>query len=126
MDILLSYTPRHEKQPLIGTHIEYTGHIRQYIYYHHSIHRITLDDSYFEQSFHFKFPFVVCTIFLLDFFVRWYYSSQGWTFVWRNLFFLFVSIPYLNLVTAFTPVISHNLWITLRLIPLAGVSTVFL
>lgn len=62
---------------------------------------------------------VVCTIFLLDFFVRWYYSSQGWAFVWRNLFFLFVSIPYLNLVTAFTPVISHNLWITLRLIPLA-------
>lgn len=66
-----------------------------------------------------NFHLIICTIFLLDFFVRWYYSNQGWRFVRRNIFFLLVSIPYLNLVTAFTPVVTHNLWIILRLIPLA-------
>lgn len=61
---------------------------------------------------------VVCTIFLLDFFVRWFYSGQGWRFMWRNLFFLLVSIPYLNIVNAFVPEVSHSAWIALRLIPL--------
>lgn len=62
---------------------------------------------------------LVCIIFLLDFFVRWFYSGQGWRFMWQNLFFLLVSIPYLNLVYAFTPTVSHTTWVFLRLIPLA-------
>ena len=31
---------------------------------------------------------IVCFIFLLDFFVRWFYSGQGWRFMWRNLLLL--------------------------------------
>lgn len=65
-----------------------------------------------------NFHLIVCSIFLLDFFVRWYSSHKGWHFLWRNLFFLLVSIPYLNIVHAITPIVSHPAWILLRLIPL--------
>lgn len=65
-----------------------------------------------------NFHLIVCSIFLLDFFIRWYSSHQGWRFLWRNLFFLLVSIPYLNIVHAITPIVSHPAWILLRLIPL--------
>lgn len=65
-----------------------------------------------------NFHLIVCSIFLLDFFIRWYSSHQAWRFLWRNLFFLLVSIPYLNIVHAITPIVSHPAWILLRLIPL--------
>ncbi|KIO43265.1 MULTISPECIES: ion channel [Sanguibacteroides] len=65
------------------------------------------------------FHLLVCSIFLADFFVRWY--TDGWSqrFFFNNLFFLLVSIPYLNIVHSLTTTISHGLWLTLRLIPLA-------
>lgn len=64
-----------------------------------------------------NFHLVVCSIFLTDFFIRWYYK-KSWRFLWRNLPFLLVSIPYLNIVYASVPAISHAAWILLRLIPL--------
>lgn len=64
-----------------------------------------------------NFHLVVCSIFLTDFFIRWYYK-KSWRFLWRNLPFLLVSIPYLNIVYASVPAISHAVWILLRLIPL--------
>lgn len=64
-----------------------------------------------------NFHLVVCSIFLTDFFIRWYYK-KSWRFLWRNLPFLLVSIPYLNIVYASVPTISHAAWILLRLIPL--------
>ena len=71
------------------------------------------------EQFILKTHLIVCFIFLLDFFVRWFYSGQGWRFMWRNLFFFLVSIPYLNIVYAFAPTLSHGAWVALRLIPLA-------
>ena len=61
----------------------------------------------------------VCGLFLADFFVRWY--TDGWTgrFFNHNLFFLLVSIPYLNIVYGLSTTISHSTWLILRLIPLA-------
>lgn len=70
------------------------------------------------ESFILNTHLIVCFIFLLDFFVRWFYSGQGWRFMWRNLFFFLVSIPYLNIVYAFVPDLSHGAWVALRLIPL--------
>jgi len=59
----------------------------------------------------------VCFIFLSDFFVRWH--ANGWTrhFFFRNLFFLVVSIPYLNIVHYLKPIESHVAWLILRFIP---------
>ena len=71
------------------------------------------------EAFILKFHLWVCGLFLADFFVRWY--TDGWTgrFFNHNLFFLLVSIPYLNIVYGLSTTISHSTWLILRLIPLA-------
>ena len=66
-----------------------------------------------------NFHLVVCSFFLADFFVRWYYSHEGWHFLGRNLFLLLVSIPYLNIVYATHAQLTHAAWVLLRLIPIA-------
>ena len=55
------------------------------------------------ETFILKFHLWVCGLFLADFFVRWY--TDGWTgrFFNHNLFFLLVSIPYLNIVYHYIP-----------------------
>jgi len=65
------------------------------------------------------FHLIVCSFFLADFFVRWYYSHQGWHFLGRNIFLLLVSIPYLNIVYATQAHLTHTVWIFLRLLPIA-------
>lgn len=75
-----------------------------------------------------NFHMIVCSIFLSDFFLRFYYSANKLRFFLHNIFFLLVSIPYLNIVSALFSTISHTAWLTLRFIPLArgiyGVSIV--
>lgn len=73
----------------------------------------------FSESFILHFHLVICSVFLADFFVRWYYSGGQLAFLGRNLIFLLVSIPYLNIVHSLVPTVSHSAWIALRLIPLA-------
>lgn len=62
---------------------------------------------------------VVCSIFLADFFIRWFYSHQGWHFLGHNIFLLLVAIPYLNIAYASSARLSHTAWVLLRLIPIA-------
>ncbi len=40
---------------------------------------------------------VVCLLFLCDFFIRWRLAGRKGLFLLRNLFFLLISIPYLNI-----------------------------
>ena len=71
------------------------------------------------ETFILKFHLWICGLFVADFFVRWY--TDGWTgrFFRHNIFFLLVSIPYLNIVYSLSTTISHSTWLILRLIPLA-------
>ena len=41
--------------------------------------------------------FIVCLIFLCDFFVRWAAAERRNRFFWHNLLFLLISSPYLNI-----------------------------
>lgn len=66
-----------------------------------------------------NFHLIVCSFFLADFFVRWYYSHEGWHFLGQNIFLLLVSIPYLNIAYASSAHLSHTAWVLLRLIPIA-------
>lgn len=87
------------------------------------------ENNILTEHFILNFHLIICSIFLIDFFIRWFYSLHKWHFLGHNLFFLLVSIPYLNIVYASIPVISHSLWILLRLIPLVrgiyGISIIF-
>ena len=71
------------------------------------------------ETFILKFHLWVCGLFLADFFVRWYTDRWSGHFFIHNLFFLLVSIPYLNIVYSLSTTISHPMWLILRLIPLA-------
>lgn len=62
---------------------------------------------------------MVCTIFLADFFVRWYFSQEGWHFLGHHIFLLLISIPYLNIVYISSAHLSLATWVLLRLIPIA-------
>ena len=42
--------------------------------------------------------FIVCLVFLCDFFVRWTAAERRTRFFWRNLPFLLLSVPYLNIL----------------------------
>lgn len=66
-----------------------------------------------------NFHLIVCSFFLADFFVRWYYSHEGWRFVVHNIFLLLVAVPYLNIVYATSVHLTHTAWVLLRLVPIA-------
>lgn len=62
--------------------------------------------------------FVVCLLFLFDFFVRW--GADGWRarFFWRNLLYLLLSVPYLNIVSWGGVALSRGAAMLLGLVPL--------
>lgn len=60
----------------------------------------------------------VCSIFLLDFAVRWIISPQKGRFVLRNLLLLLFAIPYLNIVHYTQVVIPHEVHYLLGFVPL--------
>lgn len=61
---------------------------------------------------------VVCVIFLADFFVRMVLAERSWRFFVRNLYFLLLSIPYLNIVDWTGVVLSHEEAMLMGLVPL--------
>lgn len=58
---------------------------------------------------------LLCAVFFADFLFRWY--CNHWKFSWSLLFLFLISIPYLNIVYAFSSTIPHGLWIALRIFP---------
>lgn len=62
--------------------------------------------------------FVVCLIFLCDFFVRWAAAERRTRFFWHNLLFLLLSVPYLNILAWSGVRMTHDWAILVGLIPL--------
>ena len=75
------------------------------------------DHSSFSQPF-LVVQFVVCLIFLGDFFLRLSQSGHEPRFVWRNLPFLLLSIPYLSLIHWSGVTLSRDAGLFFGLIPL--------
>lgn len=74
---------------------------------------ITVSDKFLR-----NFHFAVCTIFLTDFFVRLYRRPRKLRFLFRNIFFLLVSIPFLNIIYIFHIEASPFTHLIVRLVPL--------
>ena len=70
-----------------------------------NLFKMCIRDS--SETFILKFHLWVCGLFLADFFVRWYTDRWSGHFFIHNLFFLLVSIPYLNIVYSLSTTISH-------------------
>ena len=62
--------------------------------------------------------FIVCLVFLCDFFVRWAAAERPGRFFWRNLLFLLLSVPYLNILAWSGVRMTHDWGVLVGLIPL--------
>ncbi len=65
------------------------------------------------------FQLWVCVAFILDFFVGLWFADNKWRYFSRRWFFLFVSIPYLNIINQFDLTLNADALYFLRFIPLA-------
>ncbi len=61
---------------------------------------------------------IVCIIFLCDFFIRLSASERPWRFLRRNILFLLISIPYLNILMWCNSVMTRDWAILISLIPM--------
>ena len=62
--------------------------------------------------------FFVCLVFLYDFFARWRSAENRPRFFWRHLFYLLISIPWLNLIGWTGIRMTHDWGLLVGLIPL--------
>lgn len=76
-------------------------------------------EELFSDNFIHWFQFDVCCIFLVDFFIRMYYSKNKLKFLFYNFFLLLVSIPYVNILIWSGVEITHEAHLILRTIPLS-------
>lgn len=65
------------------------------------------------------FQFWVCMFFIADFLVELWFTDNRWSFFRRRIFFLLLSIPYLNIINHIDLHLSHDAIYFLRFIPLA-------
>ena len=64
------------------------------------------------------FQLWVCIFFIVDFFVSLLYSENRGRYFRRHLFFLLISIPYLNIIHSYNISLSHDALFFIRFIPL--------
>lgn len=62
--------------------------------------------------------FVVCIIFLCDFFIRWGLAERRNRFFWTHLPYLLISIPWLNILDWSGVVLTHDWGLLVGLIPM--------
>lgn len=61
---------------------------------------------------------LVCVVFLADFFVRAWLANHSWHFVTHNIFFLLLSVPYLNIVDWMGVALTHEEAMLMGIVPL--------
>lgn len=75
--------------------------------------------NFLENHRYMTFQFWVCIIFVIDFFVELWNSENKWRFFRRRIVFLFLSVPYLNIVNLMDIHLSYDALYFVRFIPLA-------
>ena len=65
------------------------------------------------------FQFWVCVVFIIDFFVQYHYADNKKSFFKSRIFFLILSIPYLNIISQLHIHLGHEAIYFIRFIPLA-------
>lgn len=66
-----------------------------------------------------NFQFWVCMVFIFDFFMELWLADNKWKFIRHRLLFLFLSIPWLNIVMHYHVELSQEMMYFARFIPLA-------
>lgn len=66
-----------------------------------------------------RIQFIVCAIFLVDFFVRWAAATSRHRFLLHNILYLLISIPYLNIILWWGIQVPHDWMLMIGMVPLA-------
>ncbi len=74
--------------------------------------------SFLVDSVYLKFQFWVCLLFLVDIVVEWFYAPKKWKYICTHIFFLLISIPYLNIIDYFHVELSGETLYLLRFVPM--------
>lgn len=64
------------------------------------------------------FQLIICGIFLLDYFVAFFFAKRKFRYFVRNLLFLIVSVPYINIIHHYGITVSDDLRYYIFLVPL--------
>lgn len=74
--------------------------------------------DFLDNSLYMTFQFWVCVVFILDFFVELFFAPKKWRYIGHRLFFLLISIPYLNIVSMTNLHLGADALYFVRFIPL--------
>lgn len=74
--------------------------------------------SFVGDPFYLKLQTRICYFFLFDIAVEWALSKRKLHYLWRNLFFILVSIPYLQIINHFGLRVLEPVGFVLRFMPL--------
>lgn len=75
--------------------------------------------NFLENHSYMQFQFWVCMFFILDFFVGLYYAADRWRFFRHRIWFLLLSVPYLNIINLMQIDLGPDALYFIRFIPLA-------
>lgn len=79
----------------------------------------TLDGISFLSDRHYlRFQFWMCILFLIDILFEFIAAPKKWKYVWGHLFFILISIPYLNIVSYLHLHLSHEMQYLLHFVPM--------
>lgn len=79
---------------------------------------ITGDHTHFSNTY-LHIQFAICLLFLLDFLIRWGADRSRGGFLMRNIVFLLISIPYLNIIVWAGIHLPHQWAMLIGLMPMA-------
>lgn len=74
--------------------------------------------DFLNNHFYMTFQFWVCVVFIVDFFVDLVIAPAKWSYVGHRIFFLLISIPYLNIVAMLNLNLGADALYLVRFIPL--------
>lgn len=83
------------------------------------ITRETIDNiSFLSAPGYLKFQFWVCLLFLFDIAVEWMFAPKKWKYIISNLFFILISIPWLNIVEMLQIQLSPQVYYVMKFVPM--------
>lgn len=65
-----------------------------------------------------RFQFWICVLLMIDVVVEWLFSPRKFSYVLSNLFFIVISIPWLNIVDNFQITLSPHIYYLVKFMPL--------
>lgn len=77
------------------------------------------DVNFLQNRSYMTFQLWVCIFFIIDFFVGLFHTDNKKRYFWNRIIFLFLSIPYLNLIGLLDIPMNHTALYFIRFIPLA-------